>query len=160
MFRKTITYYLSFEVYILELSQFPCPGVGICHTSKGLGLRPVKELDLKHWEWLRGGNLSLHLTRNHDRGGGQGSESRSDPKSPTSRVWLFLVQSVTVPVGHSLTLNTDQINYLSRPLLSSSFLSLQKGPCVAYPSNPGRSLPVCWEGRLIRVFNPAFPRSS
>ena len=31
------------EVDILELSMFPCHGVGICHTSIGM----VKDLDLK-----------------------------------------------------------------------------------------------------------------
>ena len=36
-----------FEVDILELSESPRPGVGTFHTSKGLGRRMVKELDLK-----------------------------------------------------------------------------------------------------------------
>ena len=35
-----------FEVNILELSEFPRPGVGILHTSKGLGRGMVKELGL------------------------------------------------------------------------------------------------------------------
>ena len=35
------------EVDILELSEFPWPGVGIFHTSMGLGQRMVKEIDLK-----------------------------------------------------------------------------------------------------------------
>ena len=35
------------KVDILELSESPCPGVGIFHTSMGLGWRMVKELDLK-----------------------------------------------------------------------------------------------------------------
>ena len=34
------------EVDILELSKFPCRGVGICHTSIGLVL-VMKEIDLK-----------------------------------------------------------------------------------------------------------------
>ena len=34
-------------------------------------------------------------------GRGQRFKSRSDPKSPSLGVWLFLVQSVTVPVEHS-----------------------------------------------------------
>ena len=32
---------------ILELSEFVCPGVGICHTSMEPGLRMVNALDLK-----------------------------------------------------------------------------------------------------------------
>ena len=35
------------EVDILELSKFPCCGVDICHTSIGLGLIKVKDIDLK-----------------------------------------------------------------------------------------------------------------
>ena len=35
------------EVDILELSEFPWPGVGIFHASMGLGQRMVKELDVK-----------------------------------------------------------------------------------------------------------------
>ena len=35
------------EVDILELSESPCSGVGIFHTSMGLGWRMVKELALK-----------------------------------------------------------------------------------------------------------------
>ena len=35
-------------------------------------------------------------------GGGQRFKSRSDPKSPSLRVWLFVVQSVTIPVEHCL----------------------------------------------------------
>ena len=34
-------------VDILELSRLPCRGVGICHTSGGLVLIMVKEIDLK-----------------------------------------------------------------------------------------------------------------
>ena len=33
------------DVDILELSRCPCRGAGICHTSIGLGIRMVKELD-------------------------------------------------------------------------------------------------------------------
>ena len=33
------------EVHILELSRLTCPGVGICHTSIGLGQMMVQELD-------------------------------------------------------------------------------------------------------------------
>ena len=35
------------EVDILELSRFPCPGVGICHTSIGLGIMIVDKKDLE-----------------------------------------------------------------------------------------------------------------
>ena len=35
------------EVDILDLSRFPCRGVGICHTSIGLVLIMAKEIDLK-----------------------------------------------------------------------------------------------------------------
>ena len=35
------------EVDILELSRFACRGVGLCHTSIGLGLVMVKEIDMK-----------------------------------------------------------------------------------------------------------------
>ena len=44
------------EVDILKLSRFLCLGVGICHTSRGLGLMMVKKLDLRLtiWEWPRG----------------------------------------------------------------------------------------------------------
>ena len=35
------------EVDILELSESPWPGVGIFHTSTGLGWRMAKEFDLK-----------------------------------------------------------------------------------------------------------------
>ena len=35
------------ELDILELSRFPCCVVGICHTSIGLMLMMVKEIDLK-----------------------------------------------------------------------------------------------------------------
>ena len=35
------------EVVILEQSRFPCHGVGICHTSIGLMLMMLKEIDLK-----------------------------------------------------------------------------------------------------------------
>ena len=35
------------DVDILELSRFPCHGVGICHTSIGLVLMMVKEIYLK-----------------------------------------------------------------------------------------------------------------
>ena len=35
------------EVDILQQSRFPCCGVGISHTSIGLVLMMVKELDLK-----------------------------------------------------------------------------------------------------------------
>ena len=34
-------------------------------------------------------------------GGGQWFKSRSDSKSPSLGLWLFLVQSVTIPVEHS-----------------------------------------------------------
>ena len=39
-------------------------------------------------------------------------EFRSDPKSPSLRGWLFPVQSVTVPVGHSLDTDPDPKKYL------------------------------------------------
>ena len=74
---------------ILELSESPCSGVGICCTSTGLGRQMVKELDLKPWEWLGGEKWSPHLIRDHREG------------SPSLRVWLFLTQSVTAPVRHS-----------------------------------------------------------
>ena len=35
------------EMDILELSKFPCRRVGICHTSIGLVLVMMKEIDLK-----------------------------------------------------------------------------------------------------------------
>ena len=35
------------EVDILKLSRFPCLGVCICHTSIGLVLTMVEEIDLK-----------------------------------------------------------------------------------------------------------------
>ena len=40
-------YGILVEVDILELSESPWPGVGIFHTSMGLGHQMVKELDLK-----------------------------------------------------------------------------------------------------------------
>ena len=42
------------EVDVLELSESPWPGVGICHTNMALGRQIVKELDMK---------LTLGLTR-------------------------------------------------------------------------------------------------
>ena len=35
------------EADILELSRFPCHGVGICRTSIGLALMMTEEVDLK-----------------------------------------------------------------------------------------------------------------
>ena len=40
------------EVDILELSRFPCCGVGICHTSIGLVLMMVREIYLKLTEGM------------------------------------------------------------------------------------------------------------
>ena len=57
------------EVDILELLRFPCPGVGICHASIGLGLIMVKELDQKltlGMDEMK--KLSLHLERNYRKG--------------------------------------------------------------------------------------------
>ena len=77
------------EVDILE---FLCPGVGICHTSIGLELRMVKELDLK---------LTLGMT-----------ERRTTESPPDEELWgavqilvrpkgaLFRSQAVSCPIGH------------------------------------------------------------
>ena len=61
----------------------------------------VKELDLKlTLGMLRGEKLSPPDEK--ICGGGHRIESQSDPKSPSFRVWQFLVQLITVPVGHCL----------------------------------------------------------
>ena len=60
---------------ILKLSGFPYPSGGICYTSTGLGAYGGEGIRPEFW---------------------------SHPKSPSLRVWLFLVQLVTVLVGHSL----------------------------------------------------------
>ena len=79
--------------------EFPCPGIGICYSSVGLGRMIVKELDLK----LALGKADRRKTESpHDEEswrGGQQFKSWSDSKSPSLGVWLFLVQWVTVPVG-------------------------------------------------------------
>ena len=83
------------DVDILKLPEFPCPGIAICHTSTGQGWQMVNELDLKQ---------TLGMAERPDEeswGGGQRFKSRPDPKSPSHGVWLFLVQSVTIPVEHS-----------------------------------------------------------
>ena len=89
-----------FDGDILEMSESPCFGVGICCTSMGLGWQMGKELDLK---------LMLGLTEVINWvstwwGMTHRFESWSDPKLPSLRVWLFLVQLVTVPVVHSTDL--------------------------------------------------------
>ena len=67
----------------------------------GLGRQIVKELDLK----LTPGMAERRLTESppdvESWGGSQWFKSQSDPKSPSLGVWLFVVQSVTVQVGHS-----------------------------------------------------------
>ena len=92
------------EVDILELSMFPYHGVGICHTSTGLWMMMVKELDR---------NLSLGMVKmrktespRDEESWGGGFESRSDPKSPSL--------AVSYPFGNraglgiARTLNTVQ----------------------------------------------------
>ena len=66
---------------------------------KALDLKPTLEMtetespnDVESWgEW-------------------QQFESRSDPKSSSLKVWLFLVPLITVPVGHSLAFKQRQKN--------------------------------------------------
>ena len=67
----------------------------------GLGRQMVKELDLKRALGIAGRRKPESPPDEESWAVGQRFESRSDPKSPSLRVWLFLVQSVTVPVRHS-----------------------------------------------------------
>ena len=76
-------------------------GVDISCASMGLGRQMMKELDVK---------LTLGLTKRrytestHDEESWEGDQrfkSRSDPKSTSLGICLFLVQLVTVPVEHS-----------------------------------------------------------
>ena len=90
-------------MWILELvSECPCSGVGMCCTIMGLGWQMVKEIDLKQ---LTLGTAERRKTESlpdeESWGGGQRFKSRSDPKSPSLRAWLFLAQAVTAPVRHS-----------------------------------------------------------
>ena len=74
----------------------------------GLGRQIVKELDLK----LTLGMAERQKTESPPDeelwGGGQRFKSRSDPKSPSLGVWLFLVQSVTIPDEHSSAVKQRQ----------------------------------------------------
>ena len=86
------------EVDILELSRFPCPGVGLCHTSIGLGRRRVKDLKLK---------LTLGMAErrrnppDEESWGGHGGLNLRQTQIHTLGVWLSLVQLFTAPVRHS-----------------------------------------------------------
>ena len=61
----------------------------------------MKELDLKLTLGMAERRQTESPTDEESWGGGQWFKSQSDPKSPSLGVWLFLVQSVTVPVEHS-----------------------------------------------------------
>ena len=68
----------------------------------GLGRRIVKKLDLKLTLGMADRRKTESPPDEESWGGGQRFKSWSDPKSPSLGVWLFLVQSITVPVEHSL----------------------------------------------------------
>ena len=67
----------------------------------GLGRQIVKESDLKLTLGMAERRKTESPPDEESWGGGQRFKSRSDPKSLTLGVWLFLVQSVTIPVEHS-----------------------------------------------------------
>ena len=84
------------DVDIPELSESPWPGIDIFCTSM-----VVKELDLKLSLGMAERRYTESPPDEESWGGGQQFKTRSDPKSPSLGVWLFLVQSVTVQVEHS-----------------------------------------------------------
>ena len=67
----------------------------------GLGRQIVKELDLILTLGMAERRKIESPPDEESWGGDQWFKSRSDPKSPSLGVWLFLVQSVTVQVEHS-----------------------------------------------------------
>ena len=87
---------------ILELSEAPCSGLGICCTSMGLGQQMVKESDLKNLcrEWL-GEKITESPPDEESWGRGQWFKSRSGPKTHSLEVWLFHLQSVPAQTRHS-----------------------------------------------------------
>ena len=89
------------DVDIPELSESPWPGLDIFWASMGLGRRIVRELDLKLTLGMAERRMTESPPDEESWGEGQRFKSRPDPKSPSHGVWLFLVQSVTIPVGHS-----------------------------------------------------------
>ena len=74
----------------------------------GLGRQIVKDLDLKLTLGMTERRITESPTDEESWGGGQWFKSRPDPKSPSHGVWLFLVQSVTIPVEHSLDVKQRQ----------------------------------------------------
>ena len=94
------------DVDFPELSESPWSGIDIFCTSMGLGRLIVKELDLKLTLGMAKRQKTESLPDEESWGVDQLFKSRSDPKSPSLGVWLFLVQSVTIPVEHSS--NKDQ----------------------------------------------------
>ena len=56
----------------------------------------AKGLDLKLILGMAGWTKTEYPPDEESWGGGQRFKSQSDPKSPSLRVWLFIVQSVTV----------------------------------------------------------------
>ena len=71
-------------------------------------------------------------------GGRQRSESRSDPKSPSLGVWLFLVPSVTVPVRHSSDIKQRLNNYLSHRSPQHANSRTKRSSVPAASPTPGR----------------------
>ena len=61
----------------------------------------MKELDLKLILGMVERQYTEYLPGEESWGGGQLFKSWSNPKSPSLRVWVFLVQLVMIPVEHS-----------------------------------------------------------
>ena len=89
------------DVDIPKLSESPWPVFDIFWTSMGLGRQIVKELDLKLTLGMAERRKTESTPDEESWGGGQRFQSRSEPKSPSLGVWLFLVQLVTILVEHS-----------------------------------------------------------
>ena len=79
----------------------------------GLGRQIVKELDLKLTLGVAERRKTESPPDEESWGGGQRFKSRSDPKSPSLGVWLFLVQSVTILVEHSSDVKQRPKNVLN-----------------------------------------------
>ena len=92
------------NVSILEPSNSKCPGVGICHTIIGLGLRMTKKLNLElTLQWMK--EDELHMVRN-----GRVWAVQILVSQPLSEFSCFLPYRSQYRVGISPTLNKRQKN--------------------------------------------------
>ena len=96
----------------------------------------MKELDLKLTLGMAERRLTESPPDEESWRGGQWFKSRPDPKSPSHGVWLFLVQSVTIPVEHSSDVK-------QRPKTK------RKKEVLTGPEGFRKSIPVCF----VYIFN-------